>query len=283
MQTGQMIFYFEDPIAFLNSQLRERQKRNPKFSLRAWARQLGYENPSLLFQVLKGERRLKMDLAIKIAANLKLKGKALRYFELIVLNSTCTTENERRVFEQMMAKIRPKSVQTLDDLSVEIFSAISDWYHSAIPVLTTLVDFEPNINWIQERLGGEIDKKTVKAAIDRLVKLGLLVQHEDGGLARAGDNPRFVHTDVPSEAIRQHHKQMIEKAFTAVDRQTRDERHNMGATLSLKIADLPQAIEIISDAHRQIMALAAVNDGEEVYQFNTQLFRLSKKKPERSH
>jgi hypothetical protein len=68
MHSSHAVFHFEDPIAFLNAQLREKQKRDPKFSLRAWSRLMGYENPSLVFHVLKGERRLKMDLALKMAS-----------------------------------------------------------------------------------------------------------------------------------------------------------------------------------------------------------------------
>lgn len=155
MQTGQMIFFYEDPIVFLNSHFREKQKRNPKFSLRAWARQMGYQNPSLLFQVLKGERRLKMDLALKLAANLQLKGKALRYFELIVLARTCQSDTERRVFESMLAKLRPKKFPPLNNLSLDIFAAAADWYHWVILGATELKDFNPDPAWLQERLEGD--------------------------------------------------------------------------------------------------------------------------------
>jgi uncharacterized protein (TIGR02147 family) len=280
-----MIFYYEDPIAFLNSHFRERQKRNPKFSLRAWARQMGYQNPSLLFQVLKGERRLKMDLALKLAANLQLKGKALRYFELIVLARTCQTDTERRVFESMLAKLRPKKFQTLNVLTLDMFTAAAEWYHWAILAMTELADFNPDPAWIQERLDGELDKRTIKAAWDRLLRVGLMVQREDGRyeLATDEDNPIFMQNEIPSEAIRQFHLQMIEKAKLAVTQQTIEERILRSTTISFKRENLPQVHEIINEAHKQLLELASKPDGEEVYQLNSQFFRLTKKKVERAH
>jgi uncharacterized protein (TIGR02147 family) len=285
MQTGQMIFYYEDPIEFLNSHFREKQKRNPKFSLRAWARQMGYQNPSLLFQVLKGERRLKMDLALKLAANLQLKGKALRYFELIVLARTCQTETERRVFESMLAKLRPRKFPPLNNLSLDMFAAAADWYHWVILGMTELKDFNPDPAWIQERVEGDLDKRTIKTAWDRLLRLGLLVQLPDGRFSMASeeDNILFMQNEVPSEAIRQFHLQMIEKAKAAVTQQTVDERILRSSTISVKKEDLSKISEIIGEAHQKILELSVKHEGDEIYQLNSQFFRVTKKKVERAH
>lgn len=285
MQNEQLIFNFEDPIAFLNTHFQERQKKNPKFSLRAWARQMGYQNPSLLFQVLRGERRLKMDLAQKIAANLQLKGKALRYFELIVLNRSCQTETEKRMFESMLAKLRPKDFRPVTNLTLEMFTAASEWYHWAIMSMTELADFQPDVAWIQERLDADLDKRTIKAAVDRLFRLGLLVETPEGkwAIATEEDNPLFLTNEIPSEAIRRYHAQVIERARAAVDTQTVEERQLRASTLSFRKQDLPRVAEILAEAHRQVLELAAKPDGEEVYQFNSQFFRLTRKKVERAH
>jgi uncharacterized protein (TIGR02147 family) len=280
------VFYFEDPITFLNAQLRERQKKNPKFSLRAWARQVGYQNPSLLFQVLRGERRLKMDLAMKLAANLNLKGKSLRYFELLVLNHAGTTEAERRVFQTMMAKLRPKKLRALDEITLESFAIASEWYHWAILTMTELPDFKPDITWIQEHLEAGLDKKTIRDAIDRLVRVGLLVSEPDGTFRRAKEdaNVLYMQSKIPSSAVRQYHAQTLEQARTAIEQQTVDERILYGATLAFNKTLLPKAQEILAEAYKQIADLAESEPAEDVYQFSSQLFRLTKqRKPERPH
>lgn len=284
MHSSHTIFQFEDPVAFLNAQLRERQLKDPKFSLRAWSRMMGYDNPSLVFHVLRGERRLKMDLALKMAATLNLKGKALRYFELLVLTTTCQSQTEKRMFKAMLAKLRPKTARTTDEIALEVFAATSEWYHTALMTMLDLEDFNPDPAWIQERLGGDPDKKTIKQALERLVQLKLIQKTPDGKYSNInGDNPYFVANDIPSEAIRRYHAQMIEKAKSSVEQQTIEERQLRGTTIAFKKEDMSKVAEIISEAHAKVLALGVTNDAEEVYQFNSQFFRLTKKKVERTH
>ena len=102
MQINKSVFSFEDLVDFLNHQLQERQRKNPKFSLRAWSRQVGYKNPSLLSQVLKRERKLKMEMASKLAVSLGLDGKPLRYFEVIVLYKNSNSDTEKRLYKNSL-------------------------------------------------------------------------------------------------------------------------------------------------------------------------------------
>lgn len=285
MQNSLSIFQFEDPVVFLNASFRDKQLKNPKFSLRAWSRQLGYENPSLLFQALRGERRLTMGLAMKLAANMQLKGKSRRYFELMVLNSVCKSDTERQLFTDMLEKLRPKKGPTLTQFTLEKMALVADWYTWTICFLADLPDFEPTVEWIHDRLSGEIDKKTVRNALKRLTEVGLFEKLPNGTFRRAGGVPksRLVHSDLPSQAIRNYHTQMIEKALASVEQQTRDERILRGSTLSFRKKDLPRVEAIITEAHSKIEKLTAEATGpaEDVYQFNSQFFRLSKKKRER--
>lgn len=284
MQASELIYHYEDPIEFLNAQLRERQKRNPRFSLRAWATQLGYRNPSLLFQVLRRERRLKMELALKIAHNLQLTGKALRYFELAVLSCGSQNQTEKKVLESSMAKLRPKSVQPLRGLSLELFSAVSEWYHWAILSLTELRDFKPDAAWIQDKLGPDLDKKTIQRAVDRLTTLGLLVLQPDGRYVRMDhESSILMENSIPSAAIRQYHTQMVDKSRAAIEGQTVEERTLRATTMTFDKKDLPMVEEILADAHRQIAEFAAQREGDELYQLNSQFFRLTQKKMERGH
>jgi hypothetical protein len=61
----------------------------------------------------------------------------------------------------------------------------------------------------------------------------------------------------------------------AVKDQPRGERDFYGTTLSFRKDNYKRAQEIIAEAHRQLLRLAEHGGGEEVYQFNTQLFRLT--------
>ena len=57
------VFSFDNPREFLQATLHEKQKLNPRFSIRAWTRQLGLDHPSILARLIKGERTLKSPMA----------------------------------------------------------------------------------------------------------------------------------------------------------------------------------------------------------------------------
>ncbi len=282
MQSQSVVFAFEDPVDFLNFQLKERQKKNPKFSLRAWARQIGFENPSLLFQVLRKERKLKLELATKLASNLNLKGKSLKYFEIIVLKNASSSETEKRVYEAMIARVRPKKYLSSSSFSLELFSMASEWYHWAILEMSELRNFVATEEYIQARLIGAPDKKTIRLAIDRLVRLGFFTKDSEGKIVRANTEsaPNFLRNKIPSEAVRSYHKQMIEKAKAAVEEQSVEDRYLRGTTIPFKRSDREKVEEIIRNAHKELLELAAKGDAEELYQLNTQFFRLTKKSGE---
>lgn len=277
MNAAKMVFHFDNPIEFLNAQFRERQSANPRFSLRAWARQMGYRNPSLLFQVLKGERRLKMDLAKRLAADLSLTGKSLRYFELIVLNGLCQSEAERRVFLSMITKLRPKNLRGLNHLATDVFAVTADWYHGAILAMVEVSEFKLDSAWIQKHLGGTVDKKTIQGAVERLVRLGFIIQRADGTLARTRTQGLVPIVDeaVADEAINKYHSQMLEKAKLVADHASDGEVRLQSATFSVAKSDLPRVERILAEAQRQILELAGRGGGDRVYQLNSQLFRLS--------
>jgi hypothetical protein len=209
----------------VNYEFESRRIRNSRFSLRAWARQLGYQNPSFLAHILKKECALKIDVAEKFTVNLGLSGNKKKYFEVLVLLRNSKTVDEKKIYLELLDSLRPKSTKPPQSLSVEAFRVISDWYHTAIK-----------------------------------------------------DSPVFLETYIPSDAIRHFHSQMIDKARVAIEDQAINERDIRGSMLSIREKDYSKVQEIIKRAHTEILKISCDGDGEELYQFNTQFFRITKKK-----
>ena len=278
MQASHKVFAFSDPIDYLKYRFEERRRKDPKFSLSGWARQLGYENPSLLSQVLKRERSLKMNLVSKLSCDLKLKGKALKYFECIALNESCKTETEKKMVLGLARQMRPKKFRGLENISLEVFSAVADWYHWAILEMTHLEGFSEDVGQIHRRLGGKVPKKIIKASLQRLLEIGLLTREDSGRLVRASadiENAILMRNKIPCEAIQSYHRQMIDQAKAAIGEQTIDERYLRGTTLPMKKANLEKANEIIRNAHKQLLELSEKSGADEVYQLNSQFFKLT--------
>lgn len=278
MQSGNEIFNFSDVVDYLNYEFEAKQRKNSRFSLRAWARQLGYENPSFLSQILNRQRSLKGDVAERFSSNLQIKGKEKKYFDLLVLFKNSKTVDEKKIYLDLLDSLRPKSHKGHYSLNIELFRVISDWHHSAILELVELAEFKNNATWIAHKLGGEVSIQNIEKAIKRLLNIELLEETPMGGLKRVKDNPILLEDSFRNEAIRHFHKQMIEKAKYAIEEQDVTERDLRGSTFTIRMKDYPKIQEILKKAHVEVVKYACEGDGEELYQFNTQFFRISKKK-----
>ncbi|HWU44931.1 MAG TPA: TIGR02147 family protein [Bdellovibrio sp.] len=276
MKEHDVIFKFQDPIEFLNFTFESKRLKNNRFSLRAWAYQLGYKNPSFLSHVLKKQRTLKLDLAEKIGDNIKLTGKAKKYFEILVLLQNSKTVEEKNLYLDLLETLKPQREKTPQSVGADVFRVISDWHHTAILELVELADFKFDLEYISKRLNENISVQNIRKAIDRLLKLELLEEKANGQLKRVRDNPILHESFVPSEAIRHFHKQMIEKATASIDGQDLDERDIRGSMISIRAKDYAAIQKIIKQAHSDIVKFSRDGDGEEVYQFNTQFFKLTK-------
>ncbi|MGZ3650725.1 MAG: DUF4423 domain-containing protein [Bdellovibrionota bacterium] len=279
MQRSQPIYTFSDPIEYVTYRLAERRKKNPRYSVSAWARQLGYENSSMLSQVLKRERRLKVDLASRIGADLNLKGRALRYFEALALNAGKSSV-ERKMVQGLIAQMRPKKFHNLEAISLEVFRTVSDWHHWTIIEMIHLGDFKESVDFIQSRLERKLSKTVIRAALKRLEALGLLSRDDEGRLQRGSGDPvgsLFMRNKVPSEAVQGYHLQMMELARHAVRSQSPDERYLRGTTLPIRRVNLEKANEIIRDAHKRLLELSDTEEADEIYHLSSQFFRLTKK------
>lgn len=266
------VFEFDDPLEFLNATLATKKERNRNFSLRAWAKQLGYANPSLLSAVLRGERKLKADLAARVMTALGANDEELKYFEMIVLVRGARTEKERESYLRILASIRPE--KKFHNLELEKFRFISEWYHLAVLEMVELRDFVPNPAWISRRLRQAISPSAAQWVLERLVRLKVLTRDSKGRLSKTR-KVLEVQSSTPNEAVRTHHLQMIDRARAAAAEEPIEARHIAGSTLAIPATQWPKVVELIEDFHRRLSRLGAQGNGDHVIRVNTQAFKLT--------
>lgn len=92
------------PQAFLNWLFQQKQIKNPKYSLRAWAPRLGI-SVSTLSRILSGQRRVTYDLAVKIAQNLDTCSTEKFLFLLVVLKCNSTLDFEQSFYQKFLTEI----------------------------------------------------------------------------------------------------------------------------------------------------------------------------------
>ena len=152
----------------LQEELAKRCARNPRYSLRAFARYVSLDH-STVSQLLRGRRRFTPRAIERMGARLSLPPEMITQF----------VELERVPAESWTAR-------ELRQLSRDAAVSVAEWHHHAILELTRLASFKPDVRWISRVLDVPVDD--VNVAITRLARLGLLdMQSRTSWIDRAGN------------------------------------------------------------------------------------------------
>lgn len=249
-----MLMQSQSVQEFLSGEFSRRMRTNPRYSLRAFARHLNL-SPGELSEILRSKRPLSHKSALKVAESLGLN--ALETSQLLNLVSPG------------VHAAQPYQAITL---SMDYFHTISDWYCFAIVNLMECPDSLWEAQWIARRLS--ITKMEAQTAMDRLLRLELVAPDEMGRYKPAKD---FVASpdQIPSEAIRSFHRQIMNKALQALDNQNVAERDFQGVSFACDPKHLPELKKEISAFADHIARRFSKAKKSEVYHLELALFRLS--------
>lgn len=250
---------------FLKKILQKKIDNNSLYSSRALARDLGI-SPAYISQILSGKKHINLGRALEISNLLGLlEEERLMFLEAVIAEEGADVRLRSRV-----------NYNSLCDLSMEQFLVIAEWKHYAIMDLTTTSNFNSNVDWIGKRLG--IPKLEVELAIRRLIKVGLLSK-ENGILKKTYKQVRFP-TQVSMESVREHHRQMMERAKLQLDRQDEksfQQRMICSITCAADSARVEEAKKRVLEFQQELANFLSTSDNcQEVYQINIQLFPHSK-------
>jgi uncharacterized protein (TIGR02147 family) len=171
-----------------------------------------------------------------------------------------------------LEKIRRDKMEELD---LEKFTVVRDWYHMAILEMTDIKGFRNDPGWISSRL--DLPVELVKEAINRLIETGLLL--EDQGRLVQTRRDLELPSGLPSRSVREHHKQILTKAIVAVDEVTVEEREYSSHTFAVAKSALPELKGLVREFQRQIARLSAQGEKDDVYVLGMQLFPVLEKEP----
>ncbi|MCB0384329.1 MAG: TIGR02147 family protein [Bdellovibrionales bacterium] len=250
---------------WLQEEYEARRKRNPSFSLRAFAQILQIP-PGRLSEILNQKRPISQKMASHLADRLELDPHAKRQL-LSHLGRNGKT-----------IKTSPKSVDDLNEhpsdyvqISLDHFHALADWYHFAILSLTEVESFVSEPKWIARRLG--ISVTQVKSAIERLERLDLL-RAIDGRWV-ATNKSLTTPTDIASPALRSSHRQSLQQAIDCLEKVEIRDRDITSITMAIDKSKIEPAKEMIRDFRRRLCAFLEEGEKTDVYNLNIQLVPLT--------
>ncbi|MEW6057233.1 MAG: TIGR02147 family protein, partial [Bdellovibrionota bacterium] len=251
---------------WLEGELTKRCEKNPKYSLRAFARTLGL-SPSQLSRILSGKRPLSVPTADQIAFRLGLPPQARSQLLSLVVNQ-----------ERALGGRSKKDRKTQDDpssslvLSLDAFAVISAWYHYAITELTQVEDFKSQPRWIASRLGITIAE--ANAAVKRLVRLGVLSKDHEGNFKKTADSVATTN-EIRSSGLRKFHKQILQKAMESLEEIELEKRDVTAITMAIDPKNLPKTKQKIQKFRKTLCSQLEKGRPTEVYTRSIQLFPLT--------
>jgi uncharacterized protein (TIGR02147 family) len=244
-----------------------RARKNPLYSLRAFARDLGVA-PSRIVEVLNYKRGLSRVAASRMAKNLGLNELETETFLNLV---DSVHGRSKQVRGRAATALKLFHCSEANTLQYDAFELISDWYNYAVLELIGLANFKNNRSWIARRL--DIPEAVVDSVLDRLKRVGLLV--EERGKLRAVEAMTFSTNGIPSEGLKTHHTQILDKAKAAVYLQSVEQRDLSSMTMAIRRADIPRARELIKNFRRELASeLESAPGKDAVYTLAIQFFQL---------
>ncbi len=269
-------------VKFLRDILSRKIERNPAYSMRAFAKDIGV-SPTYISLLLKGKKKLSMNRAIQISDLLHLKEKEKQEFLKAV-----ALERSLPYFDaELLTKVENQSLDSNNknneydlfyDLDTETFKLLHGWHHLPILDLTTCANFVPDYQWIAGKLG--IPDFTVRDAVDRLVRLGLL--KIEGKIWTKTHKKLEIQSKTSKSGVRAFHKAMINKALKSLEDTSEEafSKRRIGSlTVAVNMQNFAKAISCIEKFQKDLIDILSEGDCTELYQLNLQLFTLLKDQP----
>jgi uncharacterized protein (TIGR02147 family) len=249
---------------YLQEELVSRCRKNPRYSLRSFAKSLGV-NHGILSMVLNKKRTLTPNMVRTMGTALKLNSDDLDRFVIHV--------------PQINPRKKNAQAKLINQMTVDMFNVISDWYHDAILELSRVQGFRGTPEYISRRLG--ISVVEAQAAIERLERVGLIEIMPNGSWKEIlGDNTTAIHVDTTSVALRDLQRQVLTKSLHALENIPKPQRDHTCMTVAVRIQDLPEAKRRIKQFRLELMEFLQKhgNELEEVYQLAVSFYPLTKLK-----
>lgn len=245
-------------VEYLRAELVQRCKRNPKYSMRAFAKTLGVES-SFLSKILNGKRRLTEKSIERFSLKLGLSPEKMNKF--IPVSSSLSKEKQ----------IEYKKLGLME------FEVISEWYYFAILELVQVKDFKASPQWIAKMLGLTVYQ--AKHALDILLQLNYL-KLENGQLVNVSGSHTTIGPQATAAAFQKQQKQILDLAAQALMEIPFELRSQTSMTMAIPTHKLEQAREIIKDFRRRLNAVMQddtdSNAYDSVYQLSVSFFPLTK-------
>jgi uncharacterized protein (TIGR02147 family) len=258
----------KDYRAVLLEELETREARNPAYSRRAFARDLGL-SAGFLSDLLHGQKRLTEKRAYAIAEKLGMSEHRTRQFTALVRLELARDPRSRGLIESELAALSGGASVRFEPIQSDAIRDNFSWLHFAIYEIATLADFVNDPRWIARKLG--ITVVEAETTLGQLVRAGML--ENEGGTLRPA-SPFVVFQKPPAEKIQRFHRTMLDRARASLPRHGVDAEFG-SIIMAYDSARLPEAIEIMRRFQAEMAELSLKTPKRRLYHLGIQFYPIT--------
>lgn len=247
----------------LQTEFEKRCQKNPRYSLRAFAKSLGV-NHGILSQFLRGKRSITARSVRSLAPKLGLApdqmGEYVAYHERPTRGVRAINIKEEK-YEQ---------------LSLDEYHCLSQWHYDAIIELTHLPHFLPDYQWIASKLGiGAIE---VQIAVERLIRTKKLIVLNNGKWKDTSQSNRVLPNHITSLALRNLQTQIVQMSLDSLEQHDLADRSHSSTVMTIAKKDLPEIKRLIREFRHSLSSFTqrAEEGLDSLYQLQVGFFPLAK-------
>jgi uncharacterized protein (TIGR02147 family) len=267
------VFNYYDYRDFLRDFYQEKKKARAAYSYRYMAGKVGLHATHLI-RLFKKERHLDEE---SLAPFLKLCGFNERegaYFSALVAYNKSRSDKEKKLAWERLLKSMSVEARALAAGEYELFQ---HWYYGAIRVLLSFHPFKGDYRELGLRMSPPISTAEARKAVLLLESLGLIARKDDGAY-RLTD--QFISTGAAWKtlAVRNFQAETLRLAAESLERHPKEDRDISTVTIAVSRRALPDLKDRIAEFRKSLLSLVKESpDYDEVYQFNVQLFPLTRR------
>lgn len=257
----------EDYRVFLKQELENRKKRNPRYSLRAFARFVNID-VSILSKVLAKKTHLSAKQAVHVAEVLNLEPARKRNFLLSVSKHYAPNE-----LDEALTSISQRQIKKVEE---KLFESLSKLINIAVYELVRTKEFKNDADWIAKRLS--ISKARAEEALQVLIAANL-IGVENKVLSQHSGALNATRSDITTPAMRVLQREIREASLRSIDSDPFETRVMSGMTMAVNPSLLPQVRAMIHKMMEEISSTLETPELTEVYQLEVSLFPLTQLNP----
>ncbi len=270
------IYDYENASKFLLDAWGEKKKRNPSFSMRSWAKKLGFQNNTPLSLMLNGKRPISRKYIPSFIEDLNLSSREGIYLESLI-EYNCAKDDKKKIFYYKRLKdLNPSNKVHFKEVDIHDF--FKDPIHFYLLEIINQQGFKFEINWIKEHLAVDYSIQEIKSAFEKLIRYGY-IQKIESILIR--EDSHFMNkVDIPSQTVRSFHISCSQKAIEILKRKDASEktyeREMNSFIFNFNKENLPQAKEELRDFYKQFIKKFEITDlsAKSTYQLNLHFFKI---------